>query len=347
VPSDQKPSAPVAIALRLLDAASDAGADRGQICAAAGFDPAASTGLAEKVPLETLFRLWEAAISRLREPGFPIAVAETYRPESYGVLTLMAITSRDLHEACVKAMRFYRLWTNSSWWELERHDSGAHLAFVQPGELELGQRCDQEFSLAEMVNAIRYVTGLAGWGPLEVRFRHGRPRAVHRHEAHFRAKVQFDATKAELVLARQDLELPMVRADRLLAEFFERHSEELLRRLGDLPEDILRIRREVLTGLRGRVPRLGEVASKLGVGARTLRRRLVDQGVSFKTLVDQTRSELAREYLEQSRLSIHEISYLLGFSEPSAFSRAFRRWTREAPLQFRERAHRRSSSDSR
>jgi AraC-like DNA-binding protein len=328
--------------LRVLDTASSAGAPRAELCAAAEFDPDTETAGVGKVPLQTMFRLWEAAMRRLRDPGFPIAVAEIFRPEIHGVLSLMAITSRDAHDALKKMMRFHRLWTNDSYWQLERHDGSCHLIFVQPGELGLGQRCDQEFSLAEMAHAVRTITGQRGWAPLEVRFRHSRPRTLDRHEAFFGTHLRFDAAHTELLLLPSDLELPMVQADRLLADFFQRHSQELLRRAGDMPEDVLRIKSQVLHGLRGRVPRLEEVASKLGIGARTLRRRLLDQGISFKELVDQTRGELAKEYLEQSRLSIDEISYLLGFSEPSAFHRAFKRWSQEAPVHVRERALRSS-----
>ena len=331
---------PSVIAFRILDAAVGAGADRKALCEGAGFNPAAYPFASGQVPIATQFALWEAAMTCLRDPGFPIAVTESHRLETYGVLALIAITSKDLQEALGHVMRFYRLWTSSARWDLEQGENQCHLVFVQPGDLRLGQRCDHEFALAEMTTAIRGATDRERWSPLEVRLQHARPPSVERHEALFGAPMVFGAARPELVLRARDLELPMVRRDRLLVRFFEHHAEELVQKLGDMPDEILRIRSVILEGMRGRIPRLSDVAAQLAIGARTLRRRLDAQGHSFKALVDQTRCALARQYLEQSRQSIGEIAYLLGFSAPSAFHRAFKRWTSEAPRQYRERAKR-------
>jgi AraC-like DNA-binding protein len=343
-PNRQPPTSPVVIAFRVLHAASDRGANRDELCAEAGFDRAAFPREQGSVSVVTLCRLWAGAMKSLRSPGFPIDVAETFRPETYGVISLMAVTSQNMREAIDKVVRSYRLWTHSSCWRLENDDAVARLIFVQPGDFGLGQRCDQEFSLAEMVKRIRYVTGDERWAPLEVRFSHPRPSpSMDRHEAFFAAKLCFDCAHNALVLRSGDLKLPMLRADRLLAEFFEQHAQELLRRQGDTPEDILRVKAAILELMRGRVPRVKDVAAELGIGGRTLRRRLDDQGRSFKALIDETRSELARQYLEESRYSIQEIGYLLGFAESSTFHRAFKRWTNEAPQQFRDRMRRRSA----
>jgi len=308
--SRETPSAPVAIAFRLLDEASRQGLNRDELCCGAGFEPAAYSLKLGKLPLPALFALWEATMARLRDPGLPVALAETYQPELYGVLSLLAVTSSDLESALWRVMRFYRLWTNSSWWELRRIDSGVALAFVQPGESRLGERCDREFSLAEMTNAIRWVTGHPCWTPSEVRFAHPRPEAsLRRHEVFFGSGLRFHAPHNELVLRESDLRLPM-----------------------------MRVKQAILEQLRRRVPSLQDVSRQLGIGARTLRRRLSEQGRPFKALIDEARAELARQYLEGSRHTIQEISHLLGFSQPSAFHRAFKRWTRESPRRFRVRA---------
>ncbi len=80
---------------------------------------------------------------------------------------------------------------------------------------------------------------------------------------------------------------------------------------------------------------LDQVARNLGLGVRTLQRQLRSEGIGFAALVDEVRGTLAREYLQDRRLSVGEIAYLLGFSEPSAFSRAFRRWTGRSPQSLR------------
>jgi AraC-like DNA-binding protein len=163
------------------------------------------------------------------------------------------------------------------------------------------------------------------------------------HEPFFGAPLAFGAARVELKLRESDLRRTPLRADRMLREFFERYCEELFHRMGHLPANIPCIKGAIAEELRGGVPCLTAVASRLAVGDRTLRRQLQKQGLSFRALVDLTRSEMAREYLEQSLLSISEIAYLLGFSGASAFHRAFRRWTGMAPLRYREQSGRRLS----
>jgi len=115
---------PVVIALRVLQVASRCGAYRDELCKLAAFDDAAFPHEQGNVPVATLMRLWAAAMRCLRSPGFPIDVAETFRPETYGVIALMAITSENLREAVDKLVRSYRLWSTSSCWRFE-HDRHA------------------------------------------------------------------------------------------------------------------------------------------------------------------------------------------------------------------------------
>jgi AraC-like DNA-binding protein len=88
-----------------------------------------------------------------------------------------------------------------------------------------------------------------------------------------------------------------------------------------------------------------QVARELGMSVRTLQRRLRLEGVSFEEIGDDIRTTLAKSYLRDSGMSISEVSYLLGFSEPSAFSRAFRNWTGTSPQDFRRAEHARISRD--
>ena len=89
--------------------------------------------------------------------------------------------------------------------------------------------------------------------------------------------------------------------------------------------------------LRNGRPNLAQVAQDLGLSSRTLQRRLREQGFVFGQLVEEVRRRLAQSYLDEGRLSVSEVAYLLGYSELSAFSRAYRRWTGAAPIAGRQR----------
>jgi AraC-like DNA-binding protein len=114
------------------------------------------------------------------------------------------------------------------------------------------------------------------------------------------------------------------------------HAELLLERLSGADDDVVeRVRGELLKAARVGMPGVADVARALGVGVRTLQRQLRAQGTNFGMLSDEVRVCLARQYLGDRVLTIAEIAYLLGFSEPSAFTRAFRRWTGTSPQRFR------------
>ena len=142
------------------------------------------------------------------------------------------------------------------------------------------------------------------------------------------------APRPAVTFAADVLALPMRRADTDLFGYFNAQAEALLEATpGD--DAVVRTRRAILEGLKGGDPTVGQVASVLATTESTLRRRLAERGTSFKVLVEEVRLELVRCYLVNPRLSLSEVAFLLGFSEPSAFHRAFRRWTGRTPLEFR------------
>ena len=158
----------------------------------------------------------------------------------------------------------------------------------------------------------------------EVRFSH-RARAEHaaRHREFFDAEVRFGAERTELVFRKEVLDASLATADEnLLAILLQTANEKLERRSTD-PPLTEQVRRSLRVALSNDDAQLEAVARRLGLTARSLQRRLKDEGTSFQTLRDEMRQTLADRYLDEG-LSIAEISFLLGFSEPSAFFRAFK-----------------------
>ena len=127
-------------------------------------------------------------------------------------------------------------------------------------------------------------------------------------------------------------------ADPNLLQVLEHYIEDLLSRLPRGQRIEGRLRQYVMKSLKNGPPRLAEAARCLGMSPRTLQRRLKDKGLIFDRVVDETRCQLAESYLESSKLTASEIAYLLGYSELSAFTRAYRRWTGSTPKATRRRA---------
>ncbi len=199
-----------------------------------------------------------------------------------------------------------------------------------------------EFALAVYLIAARRITGNATLSPLEVHFQHPRPKSTALHSQIFGCTVRFDMTDNALIFPRARMSMPLVSADSGLAEMLARHAEHALAALGrttTLPD---RVRQLVSQDIAS--SRLGAdaVAKRLGLSARTLHRRLSDEGTSYRAVVDEVRHELAVRYLQDPKLSIREVGYLLGFTTGPAFHRAFKRWTQTTAAAYREAARKKN-----
>jgi AraC-like DNA-binding protein len=147
--------------------------------------------------------------------------------------------------------------------------------------------------------------------------------------------VRFGRPLTKLVFDASVLTLPLVGADPALGSLLERQAAELL---ADSPRRGAfagRVRSLIKEGLPGGEARMDSVCRRLGVSARTLQRKLREEGTSFQELLEETQRALAEFYLRKPGVAICEISYSLGFAQPSAFHRAFRRWTGLTPKAFR------------
>jgi AraC-like DNA-binding protein len=141
-------------------------------------------------------------------------------------------------------------------------------------------------------------------------------------------------------LARETWQLPLRRRDRVLSSLLQRQADEAMARLPPMEDVAADVRRALAPRLGGGDTRIETIARALATSARSLQRRLAAAGVSYRQLLDLARKEAAERYLRDSRFSIGEVAYLLGYSEPAAFNRAFRRWRNERPQAFRKRQRR-------
>ena len=131
------------------------------------------------------------------------------------------------------------------------------------------------------------------------------------------------------------LERPLLAQNRDLFAYLDRHAQALQQKLDRAPSLAFRVRELLVERLRDGEPDQPSIARALGLSERTLQRRLSEENASFASLVDEVRADLARLYLGDPKLAIFEIAFLLGYSEPSAFNRAFKRWTGQSPSEFR------------
>jgi AraC-like DNA-binding protein len=278
--------------------------------------------------------LWREAMTRSRDPALALHAAEAVPFGHFDVVDYVAGEAPDLGEGLAALARYFRLVRKDFDLRFAVAADEGRLSLVVPASFGPVVPYMTEFTLGCIVTRFRLTVGVA-WAPRVIEFAYPRPAHVAEYERLFACPLRFDAGLTVVRLAPATLALPQPRADARLRLVLERAAAAVLERLPPSPGLVTRLREILAEELRGGTPTLEHVARRLATGARTLGRRLQDEGTSFQDQLDRVRHELACRYLDDRRLAVAEVAYLLGFSEPSAFHRAFRRWTGQAPQAWR------------
>lgn len=282
--------------------------------------------------------LFEALAEAERpEISIHMRTSASMRCEDFGTLGLTTRSAPDLRSALARLDRYTRLFNRYSLFAFS--DFGAECWWTNARAAHTdGARLSHEACLGTFLSLWRDANG-EDLTPARVQFMHQPVGSVAPLEAHFRCPVTFGAEIDAIVLRSEDLDRLNRVGDRHIWEFLRGHLEESI---AATEEDHLD--REVLVHvaetLSEGVPRLEDVARHLGIGGRTLQRRLADLGHSYQSLVDEARREVALRLVAEGRQSLVEVAFLTGFAEQSSFTRAFRRWSGTTPRKYREAAPR-------
>jgi len=176
------------------------------------------------------------------------------------------------------------------------------------------------------------------WPIVEVAFAFEAPPSTAVHEASFGCAVGFGRGRNEFVLARETWDRPSQAPSSELLRTLEEHADRLIAGLRRENVVSVQVSRLVTEELQGGEPSLAKIARRMAMSPRTLQRRLELEDTTFADVLDRTRRHFAQAYMKDRGLALTEIAYLLGFSEQSAFTRAFQRWYGTSPSQYRSRA---------
>jgi AraC-like DNA-binding protein len=287
-----------------------------------------------RLPHAVAVRLWQAACQLTNDSDLGLHVAEGIRAGNFGALDYAVRTSETLGVGLQRLSRYHHFLHDAAEVKLTVHRDRAVLSHRLP--VPGGPpRAVSEFVIAGWLVTSRQATG-ANWIPLQVRFPHAAPDNTSEHRRVFGCSLEFGHERSELVFSRDLLDMPLLKADADLQAILEAQVVATLQKLpkGEATTDA--VRRYLAGELCKGQPTLEQIAPRLHMSPRTLHRRLDEEGTSFRRVLTEVRRELAGRHLIDRQLAISEIAFLLGFSEASAFHRAFKRWTGHAPLAYRE-----------
>jgi AraC-like DNA-binding protein len=322
----------------LLGAARALGADPSALMSAADLSPERLQDPDARLPVGTLFAVWREAPRLTGVAHFGLRAAQLAPVGALDVADYAMRACSTLREGLGKLLAYSRIHQTAAVTTFEERGEFASVRWMLTASAD-GAVLQQgaPFVVAVTLARLRQVSGV-DLRPREVRLHAPAPPDDAEHRAFFRCPVRWtpDGGANQLLLDRAVLDLPILAADPALVRLMDRIARELIEKL-PLPETFLgAVRRHVVESLRGGPPAAGPIARKLGMSVRTFQRRLREEGTTFALLADEARRDLALGHLTQAQPTIGEIAFLLGYSEPSAFHRAFRRWTGKTPSEFRQ-----------
>lgn len=295
-----------------------------------------------RIPAPTVLALWDELRERSGDPALQLAAPTALPFGAYRVIDYLVYASSTVGEGVVRFARFFRLVADAVCLTVHEDGDERRLEIRRPDGTEVpGLYVDYVF--AALVGRIRM-----GIRPeLSVRrveLRHPAPADPIPYETCFQAPVVFGASTDELCFSRDEWVAPIGHADAALADLLEEHARMLSAHLPEPADEFVGAVRQAVTASLPEELTAATVARRLHVSERTLQRRLMEAGTSFRDVCDATRQGLAMGYLSDPRVSITATAFLLGFSDQASFTRAFRRWTGAPPGAWRKREGRLASS---
>ena len=285
-------------------------------------------------------RLWQFAIEQTGDQLIGLHMAEAYNPGALDMLGYIVLSCSTIGHALDRASRYATLLNDGMRIDFVREPRSAYLecTFVSSKDNYLLRNGTQavDTTWAGFARELRRLAAKPVV-PTHVWFRHAAPHLKDKaeYDRSFGALVNFGASADRLYVNTDDLEMPLLSANPALLRSFEQHADTVIASLDAKDTKSRQVAQLLTTRLKGAVPPLNEIARELAMSERNLQRALRNDGTTFNKLLDDVRRDLAINHLADPSTSAGQVGFLLGFSEPSAFHRAFRRWTGKAPSAYR------------
>lgn len=316
----------------MLDGLQRAGINLDEVAALAGLE---SDDLRKPLNSEQADRVFVVMYDKAANPAAGLAVGlQPMRAELFGVVGFAGMLSSNFGAALARIARYNAL-VSACQIDLTPGAEECEVRIRYEGPLRAYSRSRLDIQMGTLLIFGRTFTERT-IVPVRVTLKE-RPSYHALYAGAFGCPALFDQPHDTIVFRRADLDLPLVSANQRVAAMFEDAAERDLQTYEASDKGTAAAVRQILEQqLHGDVPDIESVSRALFLSARTLQRRLAEEGVRFSTLLDEVRLAMAQRYLSAGRATLTEIAYLLGFSEPNSFFRSFKRWTGKTPADFKQ-----------
>jgi AraC-like DNA-binding protein len=285
------------------------------------------------------YSIWRDLLTQLDKqlqcPSFGLDIARHVEPKHIGIIAYIAMSCDTLGEAMHRYHQLHRLIFDGTQLELEM--LGDHVAIRwEKLPFDMTEFITDLIAMALMLEFLKKFLTDGELHLHEVHFCHPAPKNILIYEQYFRCKIRFSQPNTQLILPIQELSKPFKHSDRTLQSLLVQQAEALLEKLPHRPSaSDFRIQQAILQGLQKGLFQIEHIAEQVNMSVRQLQRQLQLQNTSFQERIQAIRKMMSEQYLEDPHLSLQDIALLLGYSEQSAFQRAFKQWTGLTPQQWK------------
>jgi len=319
---------PVTQALRLR------GIDALEVIEELGINATDVTDPDSRILVSDLLSLWKTAVEITDDEALGLYVAEQVQPQMLHGLGFAWLASDTIYDALKRTVRFSKFMATFADIELKEEGDYVHLYLSRTVELDQVVPAARDFVVAMLVRMCRLTLGQF-ISPVAVEMERKTPVNPDQWDYALSCRVAFDCETTRITWSLADISEPLDTRNPALAQVNDEQTESYLNSylIQSASREVVQ---KIVEKLPDGPPNQQQIADAMHVSNRTLQRKLKDEGTSFKDLLQDTRLQLACRYLKNPSRSVLETAYLLGFSEPSTFSRAFKRWTGTAPAEYRQ-----------
>jgi AraC-like DNA-binding protein len=326
---------PVIYVAELVALMGEEGFGPGEVLRGTGLSHASLRDQDGLITAEQQLRVYENAQALSRKPGLGLRLGGRLSLGHHGVLGHALLCSKNVRQALKILVRYTAIRGSFLGFRLRIQERVAILSAFDAMPLGPVHEMAVEEMLGLWAQEGPWTAGPL-LSPIEIRIDYPAPAHRAMYERLFKCPLRFGADAVEWRFSEKLLDAPLELSNAEMARICEERCETILTRLGAAGGFVDRVRTELLTEPR-RFADLEAVARAVHVSPRTLRRKLKEEGSSFREVLEQVRKNLALDYLERSNLSLEEIATLLSYQDAANFSRAFGRWTGDTPGRYRTR----------
>ena len=287
-----------------------------------------------RIPTSLMAKVWDTAVTESQDPYIALKVAAQFKPTVFSALGMSLAASRHAFDAIKRAAKYSQIISDGSLSELEEIDNELHFNLKPRPPLTIPVNSfGIESIFGSMHNVLKSIAG-DDFHAKEIIFQHGFDGDLTPYIEFFNCPVSFGGKSNRIIYDKDTLYQEQAFSNSTLTSTLDNWIEQ---HLFSYKEDLLstKVKKFILKNLASHGIDQVTVAKELAISPRVLQRRLKEEGTSYSELLDDCRHIMAIKLISQNKLPLSEVTYILGFSDQSNFSRAFKRWTGSTPNHFK------------